>query len=256
MSATGGLDGTQRLCASTREHSRRRWRPRHQHLLSLLPGPQQPFHRSPHHIFGRWTGEKPRAMLHLLVRVVLVRMLLPYAIDSLLLTDVLGYVDPTGSNTISNPWSFNTNSNLLYIDQPSGAGFSYSGVVNATYDILTQLVTPLKSPSPPSVNASFGYGTCASPDFKLTSHTTVQASKAVWHFAEHWLSSFPGYNTSSSSISVWVRSIICLALPTKADNEQGQLSWWLLGSGGCSSIQQELQGTPNTTCPKAALSLH
>ena len=44
-----------------------------------------------------------------------------------------------------------------------------------------------------------------SQEFKQTANLTVQAAKALWHFGEHWLSSFPSYDTQSKHISIWVR---------------------------------------------------
>jgi carboxypeptidase D len=43
-----------------------------------------------------------------------------------------------------------------------------------------------------------------SQEFKQTANLTVQAAKALWHFGEHWLSSFPGYTTQSNKVSFWV----------------------------------------------------
>lgn len=118
------------------------------------------------------------------------------------------YVNINGTDTVNNTWSFNNNANVLYIDQPVMAGFSYDELVNGTFDLSQVLITPteIDASSPPAVNASFGYGTYPSQNFNRTANNTVQAAKALWHFAEHWLSSFPGYATQSKDISIWGNS--------------------------------------------------
>lgn len=120
------------------------------------------------------------------------------------------YVNIDGTDTEVNPWSLNNYANVLYIDQPVQAGFSYDELVNATFDILNAdgFITPMdiEQSSPPAVNVSFGYGTYPSQNFNHTANTTVQAAKMLWHFAEHWLSSFPGYDTQSNELSIWGNS--------------------------------------------------
>lgn len=119
------------------------------------------------------------------------------------------YVNMDGTDTINNTWSFNSYANMLYIDQPVQTGFSYSEIVNATFNLLEGgLITPLGSDSSalPTSNETFGYGTFANPEFRNAANTTVQAAKLLWYFAEHWLSSFPGYDTQSNKISVWGNS--------------------------------------------------
>lgn len=98
---------------------------------------------------------------------------------------------------------------MLYIDQPVQTGFSYDELVNATFNLeLGSLITPMdiEQSNLPAVNSTFGYGTFPSQKFERTANNTVQAAKALWHFAEHWLSSFPGYDTKSNEISIWGNS--------------------------------------------------
>merc|ERR1712153_187713 len=57
-------------------------------------------------------------------------------------------VNADGTDTITNPHSWNSNANLLYIDQPAGTGFSYGtgldrdekGVARDMYDFLQQFM--------------------------------------------------------------------------------------------------------------------
>jgi cathepsin A (carboxypeptidase C) len=57
-------------------------------------------------------------------------------------------VNADGTDTITNPSSWNSNANLLYIDQPAGTGFSYGtgmdvnekGVARDMYDFLQQFM--------------------------------------------------------------------------------------------------------------------
>ena len=114
------------------------------------------------------------------------------------------YVNPNGTNTTTNPWSFNNYVNMLYIDQPNMVGFSYSQLINATYNTSTLLVTPQNMTS--SASPSSGYGTFSDQNPLTTSNTTVASSRALWYFAENWLSTFPGYRTSSNKISFWGNS--------------------------------------------------
>ncbi len=67
------------------------------------------------------------------------------------------------------------------------------------------MITPLKEGEPlPKVIKTRGVGFFPSQEFKHTAHTTGQAAQILWHFAENWLTSFPGYRTSSGKIGLWV----------------------------------------------------
>ena len=121
------------------------------------------------------------------------------------------HINTAGNATELNPWSFNNHVNMLYIDQPVQTGFSYDSLVNGTFNLSSEVVTPLMFNSSTAAAATdplTTWGTFASQNPLSTTNTTVSSARAVWHFAEHWLSSFPPFSTSSSSnkISVWGNS--------------------------------------------------
>lgn len=97
------------------------------------------------------------------------------------------YVNAFGNDTELNPWSFNNNVNMPYIDQPVQAGFSYDNLVSATMDLTTGTITPQNFTSASSLhtNTSFGVGTFPSQDPGRTTNTTVASAKALGHFAEN-----------------------------------------------------------------------
>ncbi len=78
---------------------------------------------------------------------------------------------------------------MLYIDQPVGAGFSYTSLLKGTFDVLQGTVTPLTNFNgevPPS-NVTFGQGTYSDPGLYTTTNTSISSAQALWHFGEHWL---------------------------------------------------------------------
>jgi carboxypeptidase C (cathepsin A) len=112
-------------------------------------------------------------------------------------------VNHEGTNTTINPWSFNSDVNMLYIDQPMEVGFSFSSLTNGTYNSTSYLVTPNNGTSTPP---SPGQGIFSDQSTSTTANSTVASARGLWVFLEHWLSSFPGYETSSKEISFWGNS--------------------------------------------------
>ena len=119
------------------------------------------------------------------------------------------YVNEAGNGTILNPWSFNEHVNMLYIDQPVQVGFSYDSLYNGTFNLTSEVITPLEynsSSAASAVDPLTSWGTFPSQNPLTTTNTTVSSAVAGWHFAEHWLSSFPPYSTSSNKVSFWGNS--------------------------------------------------
>ena len=154
------------------------------------------------------------------------------------------YVDPNGKSTTNNTWSFNNYVNKLYIDQPVQTGFSYDQLANGSYDVNSGVVTPLDSEQLASAhtNTTIGVGTFASQTYLGTTKSTVTSVKALWHFAETWLTSFPEYNTTSEKISVWGNSVRPVTLRCLVSSNTRQYGgFWVPAI--VSSFQKQLAST-------------
>lgn len=118
------------------------------------------------------------------------------------------YVMPNSESTEENPWSWNEHANMLYIDQPVGAGFSYSEIYESTYDLLSNAITPFSAygEDVPKQNTTLLYGNFPSQEPSRTANTTEGAARTLWYFAQAWFSDFPEYNTCDKRISLWGNS--------------------------------------------------
>ncbi|OJJ48898.1 hypothetical protein ASPZODRAFT_90893 [Penicilliopsis zonata CBS 506.65] len=120
-------------------------------------------------------------------------------------------VTADSNGTELNPWSWNNYVNMLYIDQPNQVGFSYDELTNATYDQLTGkwdvADTPWKDADEiPVQNNTFYVGTVSSQNASATVNSTQNAAKALWHFAQIWLTEFPEYKPADERVSIWTES--------------------------------------------------
>lgn len=125
------------------------------------------------------------------------------------------FVASDSKTTYLNPWSWNNEVNMLYIDQPVGAGFSYDILTNVT---LTQRINELGDSEPrviptnftdgniPATNYTYQIGTTGSQDISHTSNTTERAAHATWHFLQTWFFEFPHYKPKNDKISLWAES--------------------------------------------------
>ena len=117
------------------------------------------------------------------------------------------YVNPDDNSTTINPWSFNQQVNMLYIDQPVQTGFSYNFLIEGTFNLETSDTIPFNVEGVlPKQNATYRVGTFSSQDPLQTTNTSITSAKALWRFAEHWVTSFPEYNTQSKHLNVWGNS--------------------------------------------------
>lgn len=122
------------------------------------------------------------------------------------------YVNEDGNSTTRNPYSRNNRVNMLYVDQPIGAGFSYSSLQNITFDQVSGVATPtdFSNGIPYTPNITVFPGTVSNTDLAFTANNSDIAARAMWRFAQAWFDTFPIYHPQDSRISLWTNSVRAL----------------------------------------------
>ncbi|KAK7731759.1 hypothetical protein SLS53_008703 [Cytospora paraplurivora] len=127
-------------------------------------------------------------------------------------------VNEDSNSTRLNPWSWNNEVNLLFIDQPVQVGFSYDTLNNGTFNLLMDDPMDESGDSPPFIrlhdftdgvpesNATHLVGTFASQNVSQVPNSTAHAAVALWHFAQTWFEEFPEYKPHDEKISLWAES--------------------------------------------------
>ena len=117
------------------------------------------------------------------------------------------FIGEDSNSTYINPYSWNNEVNMLYLDQPSQVGFSYDVLTNGTYNASSHEITPTDfSEGFPAPNNTFMVGTFSSQDGNTTANSTVHAAHALWHFAQTWFEEFPFYKPADEKIHFWTES--------------------------------------------------
>ncbi|KAL8782900.1 MAG: hypothetical protein Q9213_005012 [Squamulea squamosa] len=114
-------------------------------------------------------------------------------------------INNDSNSTTLNPWSWNNEVNMLYIDQPNQVGFSYDIPSNGTTD-ESEITIQDFTDGVPEQNNTFYVGTFPSQNPNTTANGTTNAARALWHFAQTWFQEFPAYKPNNSAISIFTES--------------------------------------------------
>ncbi|KAL8990453.1 MAG: hypothetical protein Q9169_008120 [Polycauliona sp. 2 TL-2023] len=128
------------------------------------------------------------------------------------------FVGDDSNSTYLNPWSWNNDANVLYVDQPLHTGFSYTGLQNVSWSPSEGdlgLTRPLRPDQEESVfqNETMFVGTVTDRLAATTVNSTGNAMRAMWDFLQVWLADFPEYKTESDEVSIWGESYAGHYLP-------------------------------------------
>jgi hypothetical protein len=116
-------------------------------------------------------------------------------------------INRDSNSTTLNPWSWNNNVNMLYVDQPVQVGFSYDELVSSTLDLLTGTIMPTNRPV--ETNGTLMPGVLPSQNPGAMANTTANAARIMWQFSQIWLQEFPEHRSSNEHVSVWANSVCC-----------------------------------------------
>ncbi|KAA8893057.1 Alpha/Beta hydrolase protein [Sphaerosporella brunnea] len=121
------------------------------------------------------------------------------------------FVNSDSTTTRRNQWSWTTEANMLYIDQPNQTGFSYDFIGNFTVSRHEgEIIAPLTG-TPPETNSTFFVGKLASQIQENTANTTATAAETLWHSLQGWVRGFPHHHWKSPRrpkryMSIWAQS--------------------------------------------------
>ena len=102
-------------------------------------------------------------------------------------------VDSDG-NVYNNPYSWSNVSNLLFIDQPTQVGMSYSIPVPGYTDPASLEIVTLPNDKCPDYASDWDCGTYSYPNDTLTADSTPAAAPNFWKTLQGFMGAFPKYS--------------------------------------------------------------
>ncbi|KAH6855610.1 putative carboxypeptidase S1 [Chaetomium sp. MPI-CAGE-AT-0009] len=104
------------------------------------------------------------------------------------------------NSTVLNPWSWNNEANLLFVDQPVQTGFSYDEAVPGVLDMVTNTIVPADKWDGP-LNYTARQGLFGSQDPSKFVKTTAVAADTLSEVLRAWMGHFKQYSTDE--IHIW-----------------------------------------------------
>lgn len=118
-------------------------------------------------------------------------------------------VNADSNSTRHNRWSWNAESDMLYIDQPVQTGFSYDRLEPGVLDALGNVFLDRNQGKSKQSFLKQGSrsGTFSSNDPRQTANSTESIVRSTWFYLQTWLQNFEARQQSSNStINFWTSS--------------------------------------------------
>ncbi|KAF2004374.1 alpha/beta-hydrolase [Amniculicola lignicola CBS 123094] len=116
------------------------------------------------------------------------------------------FINSDSNSTYLNEWAWNSEVNMLYLDQPVQVGLSYDKLVNVTVSSVNGVEIANFSNGVPKQNNTFYVGTYPSQGRNSTTQGTLNSARSLWSFAQVWFQEFPGYKPNDNRISIATES--------------------------------------------------